>query len=91
MSTRRAVSARWHREQPEIELDKPLWAGQGRSCDQEKKSTAKTPARSQARSTPVRDRESVRTEQLNKIIKKHREEKRKKKRKRRREKTMRIK
>ena len=46
MSTRRAVSARQCREQPKVELDKPLQAGQGRSCDQEKKSSTKTPAKS---------------------------------------------
>ena len=79
MSTRRAVSVRWHREQSEVELDKPLQTGQGRSCDQEKKGGAKTPARSQARSTPVNDRESIKTEQLNKIIEKCKEEQRKRK------------
>ena len=45
----------------------------------------------QARSTPINDRESIKTEQLNKIIEKHREEQRKRRRKRRREKAVRIK
>ena len=87
MSTRRAVSMRRLKEQTEIETDEPLQAGQGRSCDRERKSSAITPTRSQARSTPINDRESIKTEQLNKIIEKHREEQRK----RRREKAVRIK
>ena len=69
------------KEQTEIELDEPLWAGQGRSCDRERKSSAKAPTRSWARSTPISDRETIKTEQLNKIIEKCREEKRKKKEK----------
>ena len=81
MSTRRAVSMRRLKEQTEIEPDEPLWAGQGRSHDRERKSIAKTPARSQARSTPINDRESIKTEQLNKIIEKCREEQRKRKEK----------
>ena len=39
MSTRRAVSRRRLKEQTEIEPDKPLQAGQGRSCDRERKSS----------------------------------------------------
>ena len=83
MSTRRAVSMRRLKEQTEIEPDESLQTGQGRSCDRERKSSAKTPAktptRSQARSTPINDRESIKTEQLNKIIEKCREEQRKRK------------
>ena len=78
MSTRRAVSMRRFKEQKEIEPDEPFWAGQRRSCDRKRKSSAKTPAktptRSRARSTPINDREYINTEQLNKIIEKHREE-----------------
>ena len=81
MSTRKAVSMRRLKEQTEIETDEPLQAGQGRSCDRERKSSAKTPTRSQARSTPINDKESIKTEQLNKIIEKCREEKRKRKEK----------
>ena len=81
MSTKRAVSMRRFEEQKEKELDEAFQAGQGRSCDRERKSTAKTPAktptRSQDRSTPINDRESIKTEQLNKIIDKRREEQRK--------------
>ena len=81
MSTRRAVSMRRLKEQTEIEPDEPLWAGQGRSHDRERKSSAKTPTRSQVRSTPINDRKSIKIEKLNKIIEKHREEKRKRKEK----------
>ena len=84
MSTRRAVSMRRFKEQKELEQpDEHFQAGQGRSCDRERKSSdktpAKTPTRSRARSTPINDRESIKTEQLNKIIEKHREEQRKRK------------
>ena len=58
MTTRRAVSTRRLKEQTEIEPDEPLQAGQGRSHDRERKSSIKTPTRSQARSTPISDRES---------------------------------
>ena len=44
MFTRRAASARRLREQSEVEFDEPHQKRQGRSCDQEKKSSAKTPA-----------------------------------------------
>ena len=85
MSTRRAVSMRRFKEQKELEPDEPFQAGQGRSCDRDRKSSAKalakTPTRSWARSTPINDRESIKTEKLNKIIEKHREEKRKRKEK----------
>ena len=81
MSTRRAVSMRRLKEQKEIEPDKPFWAGQGRSHDRKRKSSAKTWTKSWARSIPINDRESIKTEQLNKIIEKHREEKRKRKEK----------
>ena len=85
MSTRRAVSTRRFKEQKELEPDEPFWAGQGRSHERERKSRAKTPAktptRSWARSTPVNDRESIKTEQLNKIIEKCREDQRKRKEK----------
>ena len=46
----------------------------------EQKELAKTPTRS----TPINDRESIKTEQLNKIIEKHREEERKRKKKKKR-------
>ena len=68
MSTRRAVSTRRFKEQKELEPDEPFQAGQGRSCERERKSSVKTPAktptRSQARSTPINDRESIKTEQI---------------------------
>ena len=85
MSTRRAVSVRRFKEQKELEPDEPFQAGQGRSHERERKSSVKTPAktptRGQARSTPINDRESIKTEQLNKIIEKHKEEQRKRKEK----------
>ena len=75
------------KEQKELELDEPF-QGQGRSCERERKSSVKTPAktptRSRARSTPINDRESIKTEQLNKIIEKCREEQEREKKMRKR-------
>ena len=95
MSTRRAVFVRRFKEQKELEPDEPFQTGQGRSHERERKSSAKTPAktptRSRARSTPFNDKESIKTEQLNKIIEKCREEQRKRKGKEEEKKAFRIK
>ena len=53
------------KEQKELEPDEPFQTGQGRSHERERKSSVKTPTRSQARSTPINDRESIKTEHLN--------------------------
>ena len=79
MSTRRAVSIRWHKAQTEVDTEGPFQTGQERLHDWEKKNRIKTPVKSWSRSMPGSDMEMVKMEQLNKIIEKRWEEQKKKK------------